>query len=160
MRSLATLLLASTRSRGRPGDALDCAFRVMPWDVGIATLKSDRYFAFAEAAQFDFIARTGLLWPMLAQRIRWVNLAQASTLQRPLRLWQGFSVGTRVVCIDDKHAYFAHRFSSAQGLHAQVLVKAKFKRRDGMTVAPREWLGPLETGKPDSVRALDLWHRP
>ncbi len=126
----------------------------MPWDVGIGTFRSDRYFAAAEAAQFDFVTRTDLLRPLLAQGVRWVNLGQASALHRPLRLFQSFVVSTKVVCVDEKHAYFSHIFSSAAGEHARVLVKAKFKQ-GSRTVPPHAVLGVQPTEKSIEIQALD-----
>lgn len=104
-----------------------CHFRVMPWDVGVANLKSDRYFAIADLAQVDFAIRAGLMRAFFREGVRWVNLAQSARFDRPLRLFQRFTVETKVVCTDEKHAYFAHHFTTAAHAHAEVFVNAKFK---------------------------------
>jgi hypothetical protein len=154
MRNFLTLLGAAARRNEPASQPLNCTFRVMPWEVGIGTFKSDRYFAAAEASQLDFVTRTGLLRPMLRQRIRWVNVAQASILRSPLQLLQRFVVTTRVLCVDDKHAYFSHRFSSRAGDHAEVLVKVKFKS-GSLTVRPDLLLGVQSTIKSPAIVALD-----
>ncbi|HZY17763.1 MAG TPA: thioesterase family protein [Ramlibacter sp.] len=154
MRNLLTVLRAAARPRLHPTGTVECAFRVMPWEVGLRTFRSDRYLAVAEAAQFDFVTRTGLLRPLLRQGIGWVNLAQASVFQRPLHLMQPFVVSTQVACVDDRHAYFSHAFSSGQGPHALVLVKAKFKQ-GGRTVPPESVLGPQPREKSARIQALD-----
>lgn len=154
MRALLAALLACFSSRASTMQAVVCRFRVMFWDVGIATFKSDRYFAVADLAQMDFGVRTGLAGHFLKRGVRWVNLAQSGRFQRPLRLFQAYTVTTTVVCVDDKHAYFSHRFASRHGVHAELLVKAKFKI-GSRTVPPRELLGEQSSDKPPAVRALD-----
>lgn len=86
--------------------------------------------------------------------MRWVNLAQSARFERPLRLFVRYTVTTSIVCIDAKHAYFSHRFASARGMHAEVLVKAKFKV-GSQTVPPRELLGEHSPEKPAAIVALD-----
>jgi acyl-CoA thioesterase FadM len=154
VRTLTTVLTASLRPACSPQDALVRRFRVMPWDVGISVFRSDRYFAVAEAAQFDFLVRTRLMLPMLRAGVHWVNLAQSSRLQRPLRLLQAFDVHTRVACMDERHAYFAHEFRTAAGPHARVLVKAKLKR-GSITVPPATWFGVQAGERSAEVDALD-----
>ena len=154
MRPVLAALFAALSGRASPADRLECRFRVLPWEVGIATFKSDRYFTVADLAQMDFGVRVGLASAFVRRGIRWVNLAQSARFERPLRLFQAYTVETTVVCTDQKHAYFSHRFTSAQGTHAEVLVKAKFKR-GSITVDPRELLGEQSAVKPAEVVALD-----
>lgn len=154
MRIILATAVAACLPRATPHDAVERRFRVMPWDVGIATFKSDRYFALADLAQADFGVRTGLFGTFVRQRMRWVNLAQSARFVRPLRLLQPFTVTTRVVGTDGKHAYFSHRFTSAQGEHAEVLVKMKFKI-GSRTVPPRQLLGEHPEPASPSLQALD-----
>lgn len=156
MRNALTLARALLRPGAAvPADtAVRARFRVLPTDVGLSTFKSDRYFAVAEAAQLDYLVRTRRLRPLLARRVRWVNLAQACRFAQPLKLLQPFEVLTAVVCVDDRHAYFSHRFESAQGLHGEVWVKAKFKQ-GRITVAPGEALGIAPTDKPAHLVLFD-----
>ena len=148
MRILFAIVSACFAPRAHPLDEVERRFRVMPWDVGIATFKSDRYFAVADLAQADYGVRTGLFGAFLKRRIRWVNLAQSARFSRPLRLFERFTVTTALVCTDGKHAYFSHRFTSPRGEHAEVLVKAKFKI-GSLTVAPASgYCLDLMHGKP------------
>lgn len=153
MRLFLTIAQALLAGRRSPDVAVACRFRVMPWDVGIATFKSDRYFCVADAAQFDFGIRTGLLRPFM-DGVRWVNLAQACRFQRPLRLFQAYVVLTRVVCVDARHAYLSHRFESRGQVHAEVLVKVKFKS-GRLTVPPQRFFPQAPTGRNAAIEALD-----
>jgi hypothetical protein len=154
MRALIAALLAALAPRASPAQPIDCHFRVMIWDVGVATLKSDRYFAIVDLAQMDFGVRIGLAGHFLKRGVRWVNLAQSARFERPLRLFQRYTVTTAVVCTDDKHAYLSHRFTSPQGTHAEVLVKLKFKI-GSRTVPPHELLGQHSSDKSPAIVALD-----
>ncbi len=154
MRTLLVLLTALRSPRVPPTTSLDCPFRVLPWDVGISTFKSDKYLAVVEAAQLDYVVHTGLLPAALKRRVRWVNVTLATRFLRALHLFDRYVVSTRVECIDDKHAYFSHRFTSAQGLHAEVLVKVKFKE-GRLTVPPESLLGAVSRDKSAAVRAIN-----
>lgn len=154
MRLLLTVAKALVAGRSPPGAAVSCRFRVMPWDVGVSTFKSDRYFTVADAAQFDFAIRTGLLRPALREGVRWINLAQACHFERPLRLFQPFDVLTAVACADERHAYFSHRFETSGQLHAEVLVKVKFKQ-GRLTVPPQRYFLQAPTTRTAAIEALD-----
>jgi acyl-CoA thioesterase FadM len=154
MRLLLTVAEALLAGRNPSDAAVSCRFRVMPWDVGVATFKSDRYFTVADAAQFDFAIRAGLLRPALREGIRWINLAQACHFERPLRLFQPFEVITAVACADERHAYFSHRFETPGHLHAEVLVKVKFKQ-GRLTVAPQRYFPQAPTSRSAAIEALD-----
>jgi acyl-CoA thioesterase FadM len=154
MRLLLTVGQAVLARRRPPDGAVACRFRVLPWDVGIAALKSDRYFSVADAAQFDFAIRVGLLRPLVREGVRWVNLAQACRFERPLRLFQAFAVHTRVMCVDARHAYVSHRFESAGHVHAEVLVKVKFKS-GRLTVPPQRFFPQAPTQRNAAIDALD-----
>lgn len=139
-----------------PDATVACGFRVMPWDVGIATFRSDRYFSVADVAQFDFAVRIGLARPFVAEGVRWVTLAQACSFRRPLRLFQAYEVHTRMVCADARHAYFSHAFMAAGQLHAEVLVKAKFKN-GRVTVAPQRFFPQAPAARTAAIDALDAF---
>lgn len=135
-------------------DAVSCQFRVMPWDVGISTLKSDRYFAVAEAAQFDFIIRGGLLGDFWREDIRWVNVSQACRFVRPLRLFQAYTVLTRILCVDARHTYLAHTFESGGQVHAELFVKVKFKI-GRLTIPAQRFFPHASSTRSPEMDALD-----
>lgn len=92
-RNLLTLLIAlCRRGRMRTEDAVSARFWVTPFDAGLAVLKSDRYFQLAEAAQLDFLVRTGLLGTLLRRRCSFVNAAQMVRFARPVRVFSRVTV--------------------------------------------------------------------
>lgn len=154
LRNLCTLLGALPRYRSAaPRDEVTSWFRVTPFDTGIATLKSDRYLQLAESAQLDFMVRTGLIAQTLKNDWQFVNAAQLIRFGRPIRVFNQVQVETRILYADGKCAYFTHAFLVAGELHADVLVKMKFKQ-GRLTIAPATLLGEFPGDKP---RELQRW---
>lgn len=128
-------------------------FWVTPFDTGLSKLKSDKYFQLAEAAQFDYMVKTGLIGTTLKRSIHFVNLAQMVKFGKPIRLLSRVTVQSQVLYADDKQVYFSHTLFAQGQQCAEVLVKMKFK--DGaVTVNPQTLLGPVALAKPP---ALQLW---
>lgn len=130
-----------------PQGSVSTWFFITPFDTGIATLRSDVYFQLAEAAQVDYMVRTGLVRSVSTRGWRFVNAAQMVRFARPIRLFSRVQLQTRVVYADSKCVWFSHTFFVSQAMHAQVLVKMKFKSGP-LTVAPSEVLGPFAGDKP------------
>lgn len=145
IRNFLTVVLALfsycvVRRRATAGDRVTSYFWITPWDTGIRTLKSDKYFQLAESAQLDFVIETALLRPMLSSGTVFVNVSQLVSFMKPVHMFQRVRVDTRILHADDKCAYFSHEIYMRDVLHAEVLVKMKFKR-GRLTVDPFELLG-------------------
>ena len=127
-RNLITVLLAMFR---RDTEILKsgckCAFLIGPLDVGVFTLKSDKYLQLAESAQLDFAVRSGLMQRMLRSGCSMVNVSQHIQFDAPLKLFQKASVQTSIVFADTKFVYFQHEYTVKGYLCATAVVKAKFK---------------------------------
>lgn len=154
MRLLLATVPALLAGRSPPDLPITCRFRVMPWDVGISTFKSDRYFTVADAAQFDFAIRVGLLRPFLRDGVRWINLAQSCRFLKPLHVFQAYSAITRVLCADERHIYLSHCFRRGEHEHAEVLVKLKFKRAR-LTIPPARFFPQAPSTRSSKIDALD-----
>jgi acyl-CoA thioesterase FadM len=155
LRNLLTMLRAVWHSRGaEPQSRTLVHFRVTPFDTGIATLKSDRYLQMAEAAQLDYVIKTGLMRVMLRRRYSFVNASQLVRFARPVRLFDRVAVTSQVIYADARVAYFHHLFTVGTSLHADVAVKMKFKK-GRLTIAPAELLGSFEGPKPAWLQHWD-----
>lgn len=155
LRNLLTILHALWHARSAdPQSRTVVQFRVTPFDTGIATLKSDCYLQMAESAQLDYGIRTGLLQGMLRQGYSFVNASQLVRFARPVRLFNRVTVVSQVIHADAKHAYFHHVFTVGTLLHADVLVKVKFKK-GRLTIAPAELLGTFAGPKPVLLQHWD-----
>jgi acyl-CoA thioesterase FadM len=129
LRNLLTFLMALLAPRAdSPLSTTVCHFRVMPWDVGVRVLKSDRYLLLAEAAQVDYMVKAGLWRRQLREGLGFVNAAQMIRFLRPIGLFQCVRVETAIVFADQRFVYFSHALYVDEVLHGEVLVKMKFKR--------------------------------
>lgn len=129
LRNLLTFLMALLAPRAdSPLSITVSHFRVMPWDVGVRVLKSDRYLLLAEAAQVDYMVKTGLWRRQLREGLGFVNAAQMVRFLRPIGLLQRVRVETTIVFADQHFAYFSHALFVGEAQHAEVLVKMKFKK--------------------------------
>ena len=104
-----------------------CTFWVAPFDVGVRTLKSDKYLQLVEAAQLDFGVRSGLLKRMQRARCSMVNVEQQINFSKPITLFDRVCVQTNIVFADARFVHFQHVFSVGGLTCANVIVKAKFK---------------------------------
>lgn len=162
LRNILTLLWALLRPGGaRPADRLVTRFRVTPLDIGLSRLKSDRYLQLTEAAQLDFLVRTGLIGTLMRHRYNFVNASATVRYARPITLLSRVSVASRVAYIDARFAYFEHRFEVAGAECACVLIKMKFKQ-GRRTIEPAQVLGPVGAAqKPEHLQRwddlLDRW---
>ena len=134
---------------------LSTRFLITPLDAGVAVLKSDKYFQIAEAAQLDFVVRTGLIGTLLRQGTSFVNASQLVHFARPVRMFSQVTVETEIAWWDDKCAWFPHRFMVGDAAHGQVWVKMKFKQ-GRLTIDPRQLIGHTARAKPEH---LSLWDR-
>lgn len=136
LRNTLALLGALVSRQRHPSDAtLSRRFVVGPFDVGYRILKSDKYLELAEAAQIDFIVRTGLFGRLWRARIHAANAAVMVRFARPVPLLARVRVTTAVLHADARHLYLRHRFLRGETLHAEVLMKMVFRQgRD--VVAP------------------------
>lgn len=107
LRNLFTLLCAAWRMGATPlAGRTSTWFWVTPFDTGIATLKSDKYFQLVEAAQLDFGMQTGLSRALLRSKVNFVNAAQNLRFLRPIRVFQRVRVDSSVAYFDEKCVYF------------------------------------------------------
>jgi acyl-CoA thioesterase FadM len=154
LRNLLTVLRAlSSYASASPLSRIASHFWVTPFDTGLSTLKSDKYFQLVEAAQFDFMVKTGLIGTTLKRNLHFVNLAQMVKFGRPIALFSRVTVQSQVMYADDKLVYFSHTLFAQGHPCAEVWVKMKFKL-GAITVTPQTLLGPVAMAKPP---ALQLW---
>jgi len=155
LRNLLTLIQAVFASgRPDPWSRVSCYFWVSPFDCGTSVLKSDKYLQLAEAAQLDFLVKTGLIGRMVRQGCRFVNAAQLVRFMKPIAMFKRVRVDTAVVYADERCAYFSHALFVRAQLHGEVLVKMKFKSGQ-LTVRPENMIGACPRGKPCHIQAWE-----
>jgi hypothetical protein len=155
IRNLLTVLRALfSYASVSPLSSIASRFWVTPLDTGLSKLKSDKFFQLIEAAQFDYMVRTGLIVVTLRRSYHFVNVAQMVKFIKPIALWSRVTVQSQMVYSDDKLVYFSHKLYAQNLLCAEVLVKMKFKK-SALTVNPSELLGPIAIPKPEALQRWD-----
>lgn len=84
--------------------------RVLPNDVDITRVSSDRYLPLMDLGRINIVLRAGLLRTLFGNR--WVPLARLVTIRfrHPLRIFQKFQLRSRVIYWDDEWVWTEHHF--------------------------------------------------
>ena len=128
LRNLLTLFLAFFRRNSAIlREGCICTFWVTPFDVGIRTLKSDKYLQLIEAAQLDFGVRSGLVSRMRRLHCAMVNVEQHVLFSKPIKLLDKVCIHTKIASADTKFVHFSHTVYVRSQQCATITVKAKFK---------------------------------
>jgi acyl-CoA thioesterase FadM len=155
LRNLITFIQALfVRGSLSPRSSVASHFRITPFDCGLKVLKSDKYLQLAEAAQLDFLVRTGLVKKLLRSRVGFVNAAMLIRFGRPIGMFRRVRVETQIVHADERCAWFSHTLAVGELKHAEVLVKMKFKR-GSITVPPAEFIDGAFGPKPAHLQQWD-----
>ena len=110
LRLLLVIISSLWRKPMGPFDESVLNLRVLPNDVDVTRVTTDRYTALAELGRIDWMLRVGLFRTMLKRR--WAPVSRINTIRfrYPLRLFQKYQLRSRVVYWDDTWAYFEHHF--------------------------------------------------
>jgi acyl-CoA thioesterase FadM len=133
------LILASFfRERRSLVDENVLRLTVLPNDVDVTRLSSDRYLPLMDLGRVNILLRARLFWTLV--RNRWVPVARVATIRYryPLKMFQRFELRTRVVYWDAEWAWTEHRFVRKGRTTAIALVKVAFLGPEG--VVPLEKL--------------------
>ena len=140
-------------------DSSNLNFTVFPNDLDIYLhMNNGRYLTLMDLGRMDWIWRTGL-W-RTARKNRWAPLVAASTIRyrKSLRLWQRFSLHTRILGWDHKWFYIEQVFRRGERLMASATVLGLFRGPKG-NVPPREVLEALglSMDSPPVSESVRLW---
>jgi acyl-CoA thioesterase FadM len=127
----------------------DCIrMHVWPHDIDFNLhMNNARYLSVMDYARMHLLARSGLLEHIL--RSRWQPLVGAvwMTYRRSLPLFSAFTIGSRLVCWDDRWFYIEQRFTGREGLAAIGWVKGALRDKSG-PINPQT---PLARVHPDVI---------
>lgn len=134
-------LMLASRRRAKVSPFGPCAtpFRVWFTDLDLLMhMNNGIYLTIMDLGRLDLMIRSGL-WRTINQQ-RWYPVVVAETIQfrRSLNLFQRFDIETRVLGWDDKAIVIQQRFVRGGEVVAHALVRARFLRKSGGNVSPRE----------------------
>lgn len=140
--------------------ALDAVGRVrlrtLPTDIDLFRhMNNGRYASLFDLGRFDLLVRAGF-WDIMRVRGWYPVVASESfTFRRSLRLWQRFTVESRVIGHDDRSVYLVHRAVVRGEIYAEAIVRGRFLRVGGGTVPHEELFGALD--QPIDFPPLPEW---
>ncbi|HLP22561.1 MAG TPA: thioesterase family protein [Microbacteriaceae bacterium] len=130
-------------------DVARTRFVTLPTDLDMNRhMNNGKFFSIMDIARTDMIVRTGV-WTIFRAR-GWYPVVVAETLsfRKSLKLWQRFTIESRVLGFDDKAAIVEQRFvvrdaSGQPEIYARGFVRARFLKRTGGTVSNAELIDAI-----------------
>ncbi len=139
----------------------DCLrLRVWPNDIDLNLhLNNARYLSLMDYGRTHLLARTRLLSHII--RSRWTPLVGAvwMTYRRSLPLFARFTLGSRLVCWDERWFYLEQAFTGSKGLAAVGWVKGTLRGPEGI-LDPQQILERVAPGvvSPPMPEAIATWN--
>lgn len=161
---LRLFLMFILQSRGKRAQALDTTrvhSRVMPNDLDLNRhVNNGRVFTFADLGRMDWFYRTGCL--RAALKHGWMPVIGDATGRfiRQMKVFERFSIDTRLLGWTDKWAFLEHRIYAHDGrLAGIVVIRGMFWSARGGAVPPAQLMAA--SGQGDSLQSpeLPLWVR-
>lgn len=149
---LRTLLIFARRrwmKKKSIGDITIIEMRVLPTDLDILMhVNNGVYFSFMDFGRWNMIFRNGVY--DLSLKKGWYSVVAGETIRfrRSLKLWDKFSLETKVIGHDEKNIFIRQRFYRKGELMAAALVRVSFLKRSGGRVLPSEVLRELKSELP------------
>lgn len=144
LRTLWVFLLRGRVQKATAFDETEITMRVLPVDLDLLMhVNNGVYFSFMDFGRWDMIFRNGSY--DLAKRNGWYSVVAGETIKfkRSLKLWDKFTLRTRIVGHDAKYFFIEQKFLLKDQEMARGLVKVRFLKRAGGTVGVGEILKEL-----------------
>jgi acyl-CoA thioesterase FadM len=151
---LRTLLMMITSRRKPRKDFREVGritMRVMPNDLDLLRhVNNGIYLSLMDLGRMDLMIRTGK-WQELGRR-GWYPVAASvtATYRRSLRLWEKYTLETKMIGFDEKAMYVEQRFVRDNEVYVNAIMRARFLKKSGGTVTIAE-LGELAGIDPTSM---------
>ena len=138
-----------------PMDSFLMHSRVWPTDLNLGGhMDNVRYLKLMDIARVGFFTASGIAAPAGKARITPVPVVGATHIRyrRPMHLWQGFTLETRILCWDEKWLFLEQNLKRGKTSASEALVKCIFLRND-RPVPPGEVLA-LTGQAPDTPPSM------
>lgn len=122
-------------------EVTEIQMRVLPTDLDLLWhVNNGVYFSFMDFGRWDMIFRNGVY--DLSMHKGWYSVVAGETIKfrRSLKLWDKFTLQTKVIGHDEKYFFIQQRFVCRGEVMATGLVKVRFLKRKGGTVSVPEVL--------------------
>lgn len=141
-----------------PLDETEIQMRVLPTDLDLLMhVNNGVYFSFMDFGRWDMIFRNGSY--DLAKKNGWYSVVAGETIRfkRSLKLWDRFTLKTRIIGHDEKYFFIEQKFILEDQEMARGLVKVRFLKTAGGTVGTDEVLRGLRMEEKKAVELSQDW---
>jgi len=124
---------------------VDTHFRVLPNDLdALLHVNNGVYLTLMDLGRTDLLLRSDAFHTV--RKKGWYPVLAAETIRfkRSLKLFQKFTIRTRVIGWDERSVYLEQQFISKDKLVAKAVVDARFLMKKGGTVTPAELMAFLK----------------
>lgn len=158
LRTLLVFLSKSRLTKVTAFDETEITMRVLPVDLDLLMhVNNGVYFSFMDFGRWDMIFRNGSY--DLAQKNGWYSVVAGETIKfkRSLKLWDKFTLKTRIIGHDEKYFFIEQIFFLKDQEMAKGLVKVRFLKRSGGTVGTSEVIRELNLQEKRAVELSEDW---
>lgn len=135
------LVASNFRSHLKFTDECETHFRVWFTDLDVLIhMNNGKYFSLMDLARTDLMIRNRALSVLNKKGIYPVVASESMKFKKSLKLFQKFSIVTKVVGWDERNFYLEQSFIVSGELYSHAIVKAQFLKRKGGKVSPEEIL--------------------
>lgn len=154
IRFLWSVRQATRRPAVSAWDTTRLPFRVRLRDLDLLRhMTNSAYLSVLDLARVDLVVRSGAWAQQRQAGISAVVASQTITYRKSLKWRDRFEVETRLAGVDDKAAYFEHRFVVNGEIYAQALARMRFLRAGAGAVPISEIMAMVDAAPDDRVPA-------
>jgi acyl-CoA thioesterase FadM len=139
LRTLLMMITSRRKARKHFSEVGRISMRVLPNDLDLlGHVNNGIYLSLMDLGRMDLMIRSGN-WQKL-RSLGWYPVAASvtATYRRSLRLWQRYTLETKVIGFDDKAMYVEQRFVRGNELYVAAVMRARFLKKTGGTVTTAE----------------------
>ena len=136
----------------------EITMRVMPVDLDLLMhVNNGVYFSFMDFGRWNAIFRNNVY--DTAKKNGWYSVVAGETIKfkRSLKLWDKFTLKTRIVGHDEKYFFIEQKFLLRNQEMARGLVKVRFLKKAGGTVAVSDVLRELKLEEKHAPELSSDW---
>lgn len=159
-RFILTFIRGRNRDRVRPGETTEVTMRVMPMDIDfLMHVNNGTYLSYLDHGRMDMVFRNGMY--ELGRKNGWYGVVAGESIKfkKSLKLFDKFTVQTAGKGHDEKYFFIEHRIVCRGETMAKAIVKIRFLKRSGGTVAVKDILKELNVELENNIESLsEEWH--
>ncbi|MFE1646838.1 acyl-CoA thioesterase [Microbacterium sp. P01] len=128
----------------------------LPTDLDLlGHMNNGRYASLFDLGRFDLLIRTGF-WDTFGEKDWYpVVASETVTFRKSLRLWQRFTVESRLLGHDGRSVYLIHRAVVKGEVYTEMIVRARFLKRTGGVVTHQELFDAIH--RSDTLPQIAPW---